>query len=53
MSKTKKQTPDETAATGSPGSSATGSPGAGGIRVSRRRLLGTAGAAGATGLVLG
>ncbi|MEV7656945.1 iron uptake transporter deferrochelatase/peroxidase subunit [Streptomyces anulatus] len=53
MSKTKKQTPDGTAATASPGSPAIGSPGAGGTGVSRRRLLGTAGAAGATGLVLG
>ncbi|MEU2066807.1 iron uptake transporter deferrochelatase/peroxidase subunit [Streptomyces anulatus] len=56
MSKTKKQTPGETAATASPDSSAIGSPGArnaGGTGVSRRRLLGTAGAAGATGLVLG
>ncbi|MFJ9109463.1 iron uptake transporter deferrochelatase/peroxidase subunit [Streptomyces sp. NPDC102283] len=56
MSKNKKQTSDETAATGSPGSPATGSAGAdntGGTGVSRRRLLGTAGAAGATGLVLG
>lgn len=53
MSKTKKQTPDGIAATASPGSPAIGSPGAGGTGVSRRRLLGTAGAAGATGLVLG
>ncbi|MFH8400734.1 iron uptake transporter deferrochelatase/peroxidase subunit [Streptomyces anulatus] len=64
MSKTKKQIPDETAATGSPGSATAGSPGsatagspggdsARGTGVSRRRLLGTAGAAGATGLVLG
>jgi dye decolorizing peroxidase len=45
VSKTKKQIPDATAATGSPGGDSTG--------VSRRRLLGTAGAAGATGLVLG
>ncbi|MFJ8251287.1 iron uptake transporter deferrochelatase/peroxidase subunit [Streptomyces sp. NPDC094466] len=48
MSKTKNQTPDETAATGSPGADNAGATG-----VSRRRLLGTAGAAGATGLVLG
>ncbi|WP_097865542.1 iron uptake transporter deferrochelatase/peroxidase subunit [Streptomyces sp. rh34] len=48
MSKTKKQTPDTTATTGSPGDDRTG-----GTGVSRRRLLGTAGAAGATGLVLG
>ncbi|WP_406189370.1 iron uptake transporter deferrochelatase/peroxidase subunit [Streptomyces anulatus] len=48
MSKTKKQIPDETAAPGSPGSDS-----ARGTGVSRRRLLGTAGAAGATGLVLG
>ncbi|MFI5650579.1 iron uptake transporter deferrochelatase/peroxidase subunit [Streptomyces anulatus] len=60
MSKTKKQIPGGTAATGSPGSATPGSPGrspggdsAGGTGVSRRRLLGTAGAAGATGLVLG
>ncbi|WP_053606730.1 iron uptake transporter deferrochelatase/peroxidase subunit [Streptomyces sp. MMG1522] len=49
MSKTEKQAPDRTAATARPdnggGTAATG--------VSRRRLLGTAGAAGATGLVLG
>lgn len=51
MSKTKKQFPDETAATGSPGSATTASPG--GAGVSRRRLLGTAGAAGAAGLVVG
>ncbi|MFD8710766.1 iron uptake transporter deferrochelatase/peroxidase subunit [Streptomyces anulatus] len=53
MSKTKKQIPDETAATGSPGGATPGSPGGGSARgtgVSRRRLLGTAGA---TGLVLG
>ncbi|NEB55705.1 deferrochelatase/peroxidase EfeB, partial [Streptomyces griseus] len=53
MSKTQKQTLDKTAATGPPGSPATRSPGAGtagGTGVSRRRLLGTAGAAGATGL---
>ncbi|MEV5854987.1 iron uptake transporter deferrochelatase/peroxidase subunit [Streptomyces anulatus] len=48
MSKTKKQIPDETAAPGSPGGDS-----ARGTGVSRRRLLGTAGAAGATGLVLG
>ncbi|WP_405502229.1 iron uptake transporter deferrochelatase/peroxidase subunit [Streptomyces anulatus] len=56
MSKTKKQIPGGTAATGSPGSATPGSPGgdsAGGTGVSRRRLLGTAGAAGATGMVLG
>ncbi|NEB89326.1 deferrochelatase/peroxidase EfeB, partial [Streptomyces anulatus] len=46
MSKTKKQTltPDGTAAPGSPGGDS-----ARGTGVSRRRLLGTAGAAGATG----
>jgi dye decolorizing peroxidase len=52
VSKTKKQThhtPDGTAAVDSPGSVVTSSD----TGVSRRRLLGTAGAAGATGLVLG
>lgn len=60
MSKTKKQTPDATAATGSPGSATTGHPDShldghstSGTGVSRRRLLGTAGAAGAAGVVLG
>ncbi|MFE6983850.1 iron uptake transporter deferrochelatase/peroxidase subunit [Streptomyces griseus] len=47
MSKTRKQAPDGTATTVSPGA------GAAATGVSRRRLLGTAGAAGATGLVLG
>ncbi|WP_170994425.1 iron uptake transporter deferrochelatase/peroxidase subunit [Streptomyces sp. BPSDS2] len=49
MSKTRKQAPDGTATTVSPG----GGDGAAATGVSRRRLLGTAGAAGATGLVLG
>ncbi|MFI1930679.1 iron uptake transporter deferrochelatase/peroxidase subunit [Streptomyces sp. NPDC020330] len=56
MSKTEKQTPGTTATTGAPGGARTGSAGrdrSGGTGVSRRRLLGTAGAAGATGLVLG
>ncbi|NEB36779.1 deferrochelatase/peroxidase EfeB [Streptomyces sp. SID14515] len=49
VSKTRKQAPDGTATTVSPG----GGDGAAATGVSRRRLLGTAGAAGATGLVLG
>lgn len=49
MSKIRKQAPDGTATTVSPG----GGDGAAATGVSRRRLLGTAGAAGATGLVLG
>lgn len=49
MSNTKKQAPDGAATTDSPRDAA----GSGGTGVSRRRLLGTAGAAGATGLVLG
>ncbi|WP_124264259.1 iron uptake transporter deferrochelatase/peroxidase subunit [Streptomyces sp. ADI98-10] len=49
MSETKKMTPDGTATTDFPGSVVE----SGGTGVSRRRLLGTAGAAGATGLVLG
>ncbi|MFE7334250.1 iron uptake transporter deferrochelatase/peroxidase subunit [Streptomyces griseus] len=49
MSKTRKQAPDGTATTVAPG----GGDGAAATGVSRRRLLGTAGAAGATGLVLG
>ncbi|WP_406191055.1 iron uptake transporter deferrochelatase/peroxidase subunit [Streptomyces griseus] len=49
MSKTRKQAPDGTVTT----VAAPGGDGAAPTGVSRRRLLGTAGAAGATGLVLG
>ncbi|PCG82085.1 deferrochelatase/peroxidase EfeB, partial [Streptomyces sp. WZ.A104] len=57
MSKTSKQAPGRVGTSASPGTSGTSAPGPGTTDsspgVSRRRLLGTAGAAGATGLVLG